>query len=251
MTLRQRFAVLFALVGAGVSLTFVDTSGTPTEDPAQISRVCMLPQIIPLAWLSVLNIPTPTQADGTGTGRCLPPADAEDAFRKLRIAGAILPKWRAANMTSSQCAAGIVHAEFAPPGVGGGAAGSEHTEVAVAVCGPAPAAQDTVGIEALEKLPGTAVEVVSTFGPVARPAALAGVVIRWWKPPYPAALVNLFPCAMRCSEAATCTVGGLAAQVGVQLEPGTWTGAGCTRKPCGEFLGTADVLGLNYSSPCP
>lgn len=250
--LKARFPALAALVGTGaLALTLYALSGQPAQTPAEVERVCNLPAIIPAAWLGLLEIPQPTQPDGTGTGTCLLPAQAEDAFRKLRIAAAILPKWRAASMTSGQCAAAIVATEFAAPGVGGTSAGAERGEPLVVVCGPAPSVASTRKIESLARLPGTSAVVVSTLGPVARPAALTGVTLRWWpRGEYPAAVTALFPCACRprSDVAGGCKVGGAAAPFGEELPAGTWSGP-CVRKQCGESEITAQALGLNYSMP--
>src|SRR5512135_1771785 len=134
--LKSRFPLLVALVGVGaISVWLANNAGQPAANLAEVARVCNLPPIIPSGWLSVLGIPQPTQPDGTGTGSCLPPSDAEKAFRKLRIAAAIAQPWRNANLGASQCAAGILAVEFGAPTVADGGDQASGGEVLVMVCG--------------------------------------------------------------------------------------------------------------------
>lgn len=251
MTIAQRFAVLFALAGSGVGLYLVTGTGAPTTEPAAAARVCGLPPIGPAAFYTALAVPMPTGPDGAGTGDCLPPDDAEDLARKARIAAALLPKWRAASLTSTQCAAGIIAVEFGEPFDGG--ASAQHEEL-VQVCGPAPSATSTATIERMERLPGTAVRLLDTYGPYARNGE--PVIRRWVEGTYPPAADAIWTCACRPTSdvAGGCLArsfdGGMApAPFGVELGQGRWSGAVCKRKPCGESLEVQARRGRDYSMP--
>lgn len=246
MTLRERFPMLFILAGLAATaggVYFVTSDGTPTEDPAQVARARV--PVLPAPFYAALNVPPPTLTDGTGSGEWLPPAEAEDYLKKVRVAASILPKWRAANLAADRCAAGVVAVEFSE------GEGAQH-EALIQVCGAAPAEAVTAGIEGLARLPGTSVEIISVFGPYARPAG-ARVIQAWKEGSYPAAAKALFPCACRAATG-TCTVDGQPAPYGQELAAGTWAGAGCVRKQCGEHATiTTSGRGVNYSWPaeCP
>jgi hypothetical protein len=249
----QKYWLLVALIGgtvAGGVVYFVTSSGQPTTDLTQVARICNLPAIIPASFLAPLGIPQPTQPDGTGVGSCLSPDVAQVSFEKLYVAKAIWPAWNAAGLDSTHCAAGIVATEFGAPTVSDAGDSSTQSEVLIAVCGPAPSAASVAGIMALPQLPGTSVNIVSTFGPFAKQAGMTA--IQWWpQGSYPAAVQSVFPCACRprSDVAGNCLYNGVAAPFATQLDPPYWSGS-CTRKQCGEFLGTIEGgAGKNYSMP--
>lgn len=238
--IQQRFAMLFLLAGfIGIYLVV----GSDSKE-----RVCGLPSI-PAGFYAPLGVPTPTGPNGTGAGDCLLPGQAEDMFRKLRIAAAILPKWRAAGLDASHCAAALLAVEFSE-GFDGGA--SDRHEEIVRVCGPAPSEASTQQIERLRRLPGTAVDFVEIYGIFANNSY--PVLTRWTRP-FPPGVTALLPCACRplsdsvgaCKQGVPGS-GYQPAPFRVTLGRGTWNGS-CSTKTCTEHRGMADRAGLGYSMP--
>lgn len=253
MTIVQRFYALVALIGAGLSsLTMVNGSGAVVTDAAQAIRICGLPSIGPAAFYTALGIPQPTLANGTGSGDCLTPYQAEEAVRRARIAATVLPAWRAATLGAGQCAAGIVAVEMGDADAGEPGL----SEQLIEVCGPAPSAASTATIEQLRGLPGTSVRIMHTFGPYPNPGGHP-VISRWLQGNFPAAIRTLYTCACRkrADVAGTCQAtagpdgGTAAAPFGTTLAAGTWSGAGCATKTCVEAAEVASRAGLGYSMP--
>jgi hypothetical protein len=250
MTFAQRFVALYALLAGGVGIYMVNGAGTTVTDATQAVRVCGLPSIGPAAFYAAIGIPLPTLPDGTGSGDCLDPYSAEELVRRARIAAQVMPAWRGAGLSASQCAAGIVAVELGDADAGE----PDRSEQLIEVCGPAPSAASTQTIEQLRGLPGTSVRILSTYGPYTNPGGHP-VLSRWMQGSFPAQIRTLYPCACRMTSdvAGSCQQlggadGGIAAPFGVALTAALWSG-GCATKTCLEAAEVANRAGLGYSMP--